>query len=196
MKKLVVYAASIMFVANVSGQTYQANVKNSTVNWKGEKLTGAHTGTLLVKNGTVEMKNGEPVTVKMVMDMTSMVNTDLDKEYGEKLVGHLQSDDFFSVEKNPTASFESTKIEKLKEKTASGANYKVTGNLTIKGITNPVSFDAGISSKDNAVSSNGTIVFDRTKWDIKYGSGSFFDDLGDKAIYDNITLDYKVEAAK
>ena len=113
------------------------------------------------------------------VDMTSLISTDLEGEYKGKLEGHLKSDDFFGVENHPNSTLVFTKVK------ASGKNsYEVQGDLTIKGITKPVTFDVSVyGSKATA-----TMKVDRTDFDIKYGSGSFFDDLGDKTIYDEFDL--------
>ncbi len=111
--------------------------------------------------------------------MTTINTTDLSGDYKSQLDGHLNSDDFFSTANNPTSSLVFTNVE------SSGKNsYKVTGDLTIKGITKPVTFDVSIyGSKATA-----TLKVDRTNYDVKYGSGSFFDNLGDKTIYDEFDL--------
>ena len=111
--------------------------------------------------------------------MTSINTTDLEGDYKNKLDGHLKSADFFGVETHTTSKLVFTKVE------ASGKNsYKVTGDLTIKGITKPVTFDVSIyGSKATA-----TLKVDRAEYDVRYGSGSFFDNLGDKTIYDEFDL--------
>jgi polyisoprenoid-binding protein YceI len=111
--------------------------------------------------------------------MTSLTSTDLEGEWKEKLDGHLKSDDFFGVESHPSASLVFTSV------TASSKNsYDVTADLTIKGITNPINFTLGVYGNK----ANATLKIDRAQYDIKYGSGSFFDNLGDKAIYDEFDL--------
>ena len=126
------------------------------------------------------MKDGKIVRGKFTVDMTSIEVTDLKAGEGkEKLEGHLKADDFFGVEKFATASMNF----KMVTPKANGV-YSVVADLTIKGITKPVNFD--LTVKDNNATAK--VVVDRTKYDIKYGSGSFFDNLGDKVISDNFDL--------
>ena len=153
--------------------------ENSMVTWKGYKVTGSHEGTIEMKSGQLTFDEGKLVGGEFTIDMTTIANTDLSGEYKEKLEGHLRSDDFFSVEKHPT----STMVIRKVKSTAKNA-YEVTGDLTIKGITKPITFD--LSVYGNKATAN--LKVDRTKYDIKYGSASFFDDLSDKAIYDEFEL--------
>ena len=113
------------------------------------------------------------------VDMTSLISTDLEGEYKGKLEGHLKSDDFFGVENHPSSTLVFTNVK------SSGKNsYEVKGDLTIKGVTKPVTFDVSVyGSKATA-----TLKVDRAQYNVKYGSGSFFDDLGDKTIYDEFDL--------
>ena len=155
------------------------NPEASKVTWKGYKVTGSHEGTVDLVSGKLQF-DGETLTGgNFVVDMTSIISTDLSGEYKQKLEGHLKSDDFFGVEQHPNATLEITNVE------SSGKNsYKVAGNLTIKGKTNPVTFDMSIYG--NKATAN--LKIDRAAYDVRYGSGSFFDDLGDKTIYDEFDL--------
>nr|WP_298931312.1 YceI family protein [uncultured Allomuricauda sp.] len=163
----------------IDGEKKAVKVDESTVTWKAYKVTGSHTGTIALKSGALEFEGDKLTGGEFVVDMTSIANTDLEGDYKGKLEGHLNSDDFFGTATNPTSSLVFTKVE------ASGKNsYKVTGDLTIKGITKPVTFDVSIyGSKATA-----TLKVDRAAYDVKYGSGSFFDNLGDKTIYDEFDL--------
>ncbi|HMB63087.1 MAG TPA: YceI family protein, partial [Eudoraea sp.] len=116
---------------------------------------------------------------EFIVDMTTLINSDLEGEYKGKLEGHLKSDDFFAVTSHPTSKLVFTAVA------ATGKNsYEVTGNLTIKGITKPITFDVSIyGSKATA-----TLKVDRAQYDVRYGSGSFFENLGDKTIYDEFDL--------
>ena len=154
------------------------DVEKSKVTWKGYKVTGEHEGTINLKSGVL-MFDGKTLTGgKFEMDMTSINTTDLEGDYKGKLDGHLKSADFFGVEKHPTAKFEITKA------VGSGNTYKVTGDLTIKNITNPVTFEMTV----NGNTASAQLKIDRAKYDVRYGSGSFFDNLGDKTIYDEFDL--------
>ncbi|NBC57637.1 MAG: YceI family protein [Bacteroidetes bacterium] len=165
---------------STSVEKKKVDVQNSKITWTGEKLTGSHEGTINLSEGYFEMKDGKLVGGEFTADMTSITVTDLEGDSKKKLEGHLNSDDFFGVKKYPTAKFT---IKTAAEK--SNGVYGVSGDLTIKGKTNPIAFDLKMS-KNTAKT---TLVIDRTKYDIRYGSGSFFDDLGDKTIYDEFTLD-------
>lgn len=157
----------------------EVNTEESTVTWKAYKVTGSHTGTVDLKEGSLIFDEGKLTGGEFVVDMSSLISTDLEGEYKGKLEGHLKSDDFFGVATHPTSSLVFTKVE------ASGKNsYEVTGDLTIKGITKPVIFDVSIyGSKATA-----TMKIDRAQYDVRYGSGSFFDNLGNKTIYDEFDM--------
>ncbi len=154
-------------------------VETSKVTWKGYKVTGSHQGSIAIKEGQLTFKDEKLVGGEFTIDMSSIENTDLEGDYKAKLEGHLKSDDFFGVEKFPTATLVFKKVK------STGKNsYEVTADLSIKDKTNPVTFD--ISIYGNKATAN--IKIDRTKFDVRYGSTSFFDDLQDKAIYDEFDL--------
>lgn len=184
-KSILSIAMTIVFsglaIANkpVKEEKKDVKVSESTVTWKAYKVTGSHTGTVDLKSGALMFEDGKLSGGEFEVDMTSLVSTDLEGEYKGKLEGHLKSDDFFGVEKFPTSSIVFKNIK------ATGKNsYEVTGDLTVKGITKPVTFDVSVyGSKATA-----TLKVDRAQYDVKYGSGSFFDDLGDKTIYDEFDL--------
>lgn len=173
----VIALALVAFSTNLEKK--KINVEASKITWEGEKLTGSHEGTINLKDGYFEMEGGKLVGGEFTADMTTINVTDLEGESKGKLEGHLNSDDFFGVNNFPTASFT---IKTAAEK--SNGMYGISGDLTIKGKTNPIAFDL----KMDGDTASTTLVIDRTKYDIRYGSGSFFDDLGDKTIYDEFTL--------
>ncbi|MFL1012832.1 YceI family protein [Flavisericum labens] len=157
----------------------EVKIEESKLVWKGYKVTGSHEGTIEIKSGTLAFEDEKLVGGEFVIDMTTINSTDLEGEYKGKLDGHLKSDDFFGVENHPTAKLVFKKV------VSSGKNaYDVTGDLTIKGKTNPVDFTISIyGSKATA-----SLKVDRSKYDVRYGSTSFFDGLKDKAIYDEFDL--------
>ncbi|MEN8789007.1 MAG: YceI family protein [Flavobacteriaceae bacterium] len=157
----------------------EVKTSTSTVTWKAYKVTGSHTGTVALTSGALMFDDDQLSGGEFTVDMTSLISTDLEGEYKGKLEGHLKSDDFFGVEKHPSSKLVFTKV------TSTGKNsYEVTGDLTIKGITKPVTFDVSIyGSKATA-----TMKVDRAQYDVRYGSGSFFENLGDKTIYDEFDL--------
>lgn len=166
---------------SVSAQKTEINLSKSVVEWTGKKIGGAHNGEVKVKSAFLEIKDGEIVGGKVEIDMTTITNTDLEDEgYNQKLVGHLKSDDFFGVEKHPTASFEVTKSTKFKNGKAN-----ISGKITIKGKTEEITVE--VLKNDGQYSAQ--LEVDRSKFDVRYGSNSFFDNLGDKAIDDIFILD-------
>jgi polyisoprenoid-binding protein YceI len=171
--------------------TYNLDTKSTTATWLGKKVTGEHTGTINILKGTISSDGKTLTGGTFEIDMNSITCTDLkDPEWAGKLVGHLKADDFFGVEKNPTAKFELTKAI-LKE----GNNYDVTGKLTIKGITNEITFPAMIKMDAKTLVTIAKITVNRTKFDIKYGSASFIEGIGDKAISDDFELSINIVAA-
>ena len=176
---LAFFTAGIQATEPIADETVTVKADESTVTWKAYKVTGSHNGTVALKSGSLVFDNSTLKGGEFVVDMTSIICTDLEGEYKEKLEGHLKSDDFFSVTSHQTSKLVFTDVK------ATGKNsYEVTGDLTIKGITKPVTFDVSVyGSKATA-----TLKIDRAQYDVRYGSGSFFDDLGDKTIYDEFDL--------
>jgi polyisoprenoid-binding protein YceI len=189
-KSLIIIAAlAFGFTAMAGGEKTPINKEKTVIHWVGKKVTGQHSGFLSLASGYLSVDNGTLIGGSFNIDMTTITVTDLkDAKMNGSLTGHLKSPDFFAVEENPLASFEITEVKKLDKKGVNGENYKITGDLTIKGITNSITFDSKVTIKGNDVTAQANLSINRTKWDIKYGSGSFFDNLGDKAIYDGIDL--------
>ena len=182
MKKLGLVAGLLLAISVVTfAQKKEVKQDASVVKWTGKKIGGSHNGEIDVKSGYFEFKNDKIIGGEVVIDMNSIVNKDLDnEEYNQKLVGHLKSDDFFGVERYPTSKFVVTKATKFENGKAS-----VTGKLTIKEKTEEVTFDV-VKDGDNY---SEKVEVDRSKFDVRYGSNSFFDNLGDKAINDIFTLE-------
>ncbi len=157
---------------------------NSKVVWTASKVTGTHTGTVKVKSGALKLDQGKLVGGDFTVDMTSIDCTDLQGEWKDKLVGHLKSADFFGTDKYPTAKFVITRAIPLDTK----GNYKVVGNITIKETTKEIKFNAAVTETAGKATATAKITLDRTDFDVRYGSGSFFDGLGDKTIYDEFEL--------
>jgi polyisoprenoid-binding protein YceI len=180
------------------GTAYKVNTAQSDMTWVGKKVTGQHNGNLKLAGGQVFVAGDKLTGGSFDIDMNSITCEDLtDAEYNGKLIGHLKSDDFFSTAKYPKAQFKITSVSPIKGATAGKPNYNVKGNLTIKGITNPIEFPAIVAvDKKGTVSAKGNMLVDRTKYDVKYGSASIFDSLGDKAIYDDMEIGFNVVAKK
>ena len=199
MKKLVgitlgiLVITSSVFAANTKKEkaAFEIDTKASKVYWTAKKVTGEHTGYVSVGKGNVMVEGNNVVGAQVNMDLNTIVCTDLtDAQWNQKLIGHLKSDDFFSVEKFPVASFEITSMKPG----STNREYNVKGKMTIKGISNEISFPVKVSLENGTVKAVGTAKLDRTKWDIKYGSGKFFDDLGDKMIYDEFEIKFDISA--
>lgn len=164
--------------------TKKVDTKNSVIKWIGYKVTGQHEGTITLRNGELNFDDtSNLIGGKFVMDMTTINTTDLEGGSKERLDNHLKNDDFFSVKKYNTSDLVFKKVSKQKNDSKIVV-YLIDADLTIKGITNPVTFKINIS--DNSAYAN--LKIDRTKFEIKYGSSSFFDGLKDRAIYDEFDL--------
>ncbi len=195
MKKTVVLAVSIALATSVFAtkpSDYKINVAKSTLGWLGKKVTGQHSGNIKLASGNVTVDGANVTGGMFTIDMNTITCTDLKAEEGaDKLVGHLKAADFFDTEKNKTATFEIVKTTLRKD-----GQFDVTGKLTIKGITNEITFPASIKNTGKAMAMVGKITVDRTKFDIKYGSKSFFEGIGDKAIDNEFFIDFTLVALK
>lgn len=181
MKKTIVFfiATSLMALNAASQDKLSADTDLTKLLWLGEKVTGQHTGTIKLKSGWLNWQGSKIVSGEFIIDMTTLK----DDESNARLEGHLKSEDFFGVEKYPVAKLiikGSTPFDK--------GTGVINGTLTIKENTNPVEFKATMQKKDDGVWFYANIVVDRTKYDVRYGSGSFFENLGDKTIYDEFKL--------
>ena len=159
-------------------------IKDSTLMWVGSKVTGSHEGTINLSSGHLILDNNDLVGGEFVIDMTSIVCTDLTGKGKASLEGHLKSDDFFSVNKFPTASLTILNVKKN-----SLGLYQVNANITIKGITQEIMFDAEIKEK----TAKAKLIIDRTEFGIIYKSGNFFKELADKAIYDEFEISVELK---
>ena len=190
-KMLAMVLLSFVSAPGVMAEKLNVDPTESSVKWLGKKVTGEHHGTIDVKEGSLKMEDNFIKGGTVVMDMQSISNEDLtDEDYNQKLVGHLKSDDFFSVANHPTAKLVLTDVKK------SGSEYNFTGDLTIKGITHPVSFNGKATETGDKIKVEGSMNVDRSKYNIKFRSASFFENLGDKLIHDNFTLDFVLTAEK
>lgn len=187
------FALAALFMAAFTNPekitAYNVDAEQSTVQWTGRKVTGEHTGKIKIKQGSLDMEGKKLVGGSFVIDMTSIENEDLTGEYKGKLEGHLKSDDFFGVATYPTASLVITDVKAKK-----GNNYEITGDLTIKDIKHQITFPATVKASGEQVVADAKIVVDRAKYNVRYGSDSFFDNLGDKVIYDDFDLEVSLVA--
>jgi len=166
-------------------QKFDIVVAQSNIDWVGRKVTGAHNGTIAIKDGELTLTDGQLTAGKFTIDTTSIRILDVtDPATNAQFAGHLASDDFFSSEKYPEAICEIREVLK---------NH-VEGVLTIKGIAKPVGFDASVKVEGDVLKATGKIVIDRTDYEMKFRSGNFFKDLGDTLIYNDFNLDVTVTA--
>ena len=164
----------------------------STIQWHAEKITGSHEGTVTLKSGNIVIERNAVVGGHFIIGMSTIKVTDISGNGAAKLEGHLNSADFFNTKEFSSAEF---KIEKVVNKKTEEFNSEVSGTLTIKGISHPITFPAKVEVMDGKFAAYGEMKIDRTKYDVKYGSANFFDNIGDKAIYDEFTLKVSIGAS-
>ena len=191
MKRIfVILIASVFTAALLPAQKkLVADAAATVIDWKGDKIVGSfHVGTIDLKSGWLTVDGSSITGGEFIVDMNSIKNSDLkDEKMRERLVGHLKSDDFFGVEKFPLSRLVITGGSK----TADGRTL-FRGNLTIKEATHPVEFTATETKSGNVVTYVAAISFDRSLYDVRFGSGKFFSNLGDNAINDEIKLNVKL----
>jgi len=171
-----------------SAEKVDIDLKQSKLEWTGKKLGGEHYGEIQLTSGYLTFTRKKLTGGTFEMDMASITCIDItDQKSNKRLVDHLKSEDFFSATRFPKSSFTITKVE-----SKSATEYLVTGDLTIKGKTNPITFTAMINSMSNQTIAEATLVFDRSKYDVKFGSQSFFENLGDKLVYDDVDMTIKL----
>lgn len=160
-------------------QTFNIVSTQSSIDWVGRKVTGSHNGTIQFKEGKLILNEDTFTAGKFIIDTTSIKILDVtDPATNAQFAGHLASDDFFSSQKYPEAILEISSV----------TGNQVKGNLTIKGITHPVSFNAAIKVNNELLTATAALVIDRTKYDMKFRSGNFFQNLGDNLIYNDFEL--------
>ena len=172
-KTIAFFSAAVFALIATFGQaqSYKVNTDASTLEWEGGKITGStHTGLIQLTEGYFQLTDGAFTLGQFTMDMTSM---------SDKLMGHLKSDDFFAVATYPEAT-----LEILSSTAFKNGRATVKANATIKGHTEEVSFDV----VQNGDAFDAELVLDRSKFDVRYGSDSFFDNLGDNVILDDFTM--------
>jgi polyisoprenoid-binding protein YceI len=172
--------------------TYRVNTSESELHWHGKKLAYGHSGLITISSGSLSMEADKLSAGKFEIDMKTIKETgeNIDPEKASQLEGHLMSADFFDVEKFPLSTFEITAAEKNADGT-----YKISGNLTIKGITKNIEFPATIQTTGDKLMAQAEFTINRTNWDIKYGSG-ISGAVGDMVISDDITFKVILKADK
>jgi len=193
----IIRTAAIFITVFVSiltaADTLQVDMENSQIKWIGRKVTGEHSGTLNLSGGWVVLDKNSINSGKFIFDMASISNTDIESpEWKQKLEDHLKSEDFFHTDSFPHAILEikgpqSLIIENSKK------SAQILADLTIRGITHEIKFPFDLTQSQNNFNAEGSVDIDRTLYNIQYKSGKFFDELGDKLIYDNFTVQFMVQ---
>jgi polyisoprenoid-binding protein YceI len=183
MKKNITPLTAVFFIlisVNTNAQVkLNADTEKTTLNWIGEKVIGEHNGTIKLKNGWITFTDNKITSGEFIINMTTIK----DDDSNARLESHLKSDDFFGVDKFPESKLVIKNSDSFEKGTAT-----VRGDLTIKGITHPIEFKAAMQKKEDGTWFYSSIIVDRTKYNVRYGSGSFFDNLGDRTIYDEFML--------
>ena len=176
--------------------TYLVDASQSVVHWSGRNMNSIHTGTLKIKEGSIGFAGNESMTGQIVLDMDSISNTDLaDPAWNQMLVAHLKSEDFFDVAQYPVARIAITRCERLAEPGSGVPNFRLTADLSIKGVTRETAFPASVVvEEDGTLKAHAHFDFDRTLWNVKYGSAKFFKQLGMHLVDDLVSLDLKIVA--
>jgi len=170
----------------------QVDTKESSVKWIGSKVASSHEGYVKILKGSLAINHGTLVGGQFAIDMNSISCTDIESEkYNKMLVDHLKDDDFFNTKAHPIATIKITSVKQSDKNL-----YRIYSDLTIKGITHPISFDANVDINGEIFLAKAKISIDRTKWDIKHGSGNFFKNLGDKMILDEVKFDISLSSVK
>ncbi len=172
--------------------TMSVDTENSYIAWNAAKVTGKHNGKVMLKGGALNFEDGMLKGGEFEIDMTTITVEDLEGNMRTKLEGHLKSADFFNVEAHNTATFKTTKVLP----NGNAGEYKIIGDLTIKGITNEIKYYATVTEGDSNTMGSAEITIDRTEYDIRYGSNTFFGNLGNKTIYDDFNLQVNLVAKK
>ena len=186
MKKTIasILVSTLLFTCNITAQGYTVNVEKSKIHWIGKKVTGDHDGYIKLKQGEFSVIDNQIKKGQFTIDMNSITCTDIvDAKSNQKLIKHLKSPDFFGVELHPTAKLVLTKSSRFNNN-----QCVVQGDLTIKNKTDVVKFLV----KREGETFKATIEVDRSKYDVRYGSTSFFDNLGNKVIYDIFELEVEL----
>lgn len=165
--------------------SYQADTEQSSMKWSGKKILveSEHYGSIKIKSGSLTIIDNKLATGDFIIDMTTINSEDSEGNTKINLEKHLNSEDFFNTATYPEAKLAITAVN---TNNASTGSYEVTANLTIKDITNPVTFTAQLNEANGQITAMSEFSIDRTLWNVKYGSGQFFTDLGDKVIDDQI----------
>jgi len=185
---LAIFLSCSLIAQREGSEKVEIDLRQSKLEWTGKKLGGEHYGEIQLTSGYLLIDKKKLTGGSFEMDMASITCVDItDAKSNKRLVDHLKSEDFFSVTRFPTSSFVITKVEYK-----SAEEYVVTGDLTIKGKTNPTKFTARVYTTNSQTVAEAKLVFDRSNYEVKFGSQSFFDNLGDKLVYDDVEMNVRL----
>ena len=172
-------------------QTLPVNVEKSVVKWEGGSVATTHNGTIFLQSGSLDVEKGSLIGGRFVIDMNTIINLDVPQAYRGKLENHLKSDDFFGSVTFPTSQLV------IQKATAQGNDqYLILADLTIRGISKPIEFPAKFEDNGTGYLASATFTFDRAAYEVTHRSGSFFQGLGDKLVFDEITIMVSLEAPR
>ena len=173
--------------------TYSLLIDDSELSWIGTELsTKTHTGTIDFTDGTIVVDSDNTISGNVKINMSTINVTDLQGRSKEMLERHLRSSDFFEVESFSEAKF--SFISKSFDKLSNQISF--VGDLTIKDITNPISFNATLLETSPSLKAKAVLSFDRSKYNVRFRSGNFFENLGDKLILDDIDVNISLVTKK
>ncbi len=174
--------------------SHSINLLKSKLDWTGRNIASTHYGTLNLSAGELQVQNGWPVSGNFTVDMNSLEDLDIpDSKLRQVLVHHLKSDDFFDVEQFPTAQFNLSQIKMLPDSRPGSPNSQLTGELILKGVRNQLSFPGIIAVVgDGLLAADAHFDIDRTRWNVLYGSGKFYEKLGMHLVNDDVSLALKL----
>jgi rhodanese-related sulfurtransferase len=182
--------------APVRDGAYAIDTEKSVFEWSGRNINNRHHGRIAFSAGEIVMANGRPLSGRIVLDMNSIANIDLqDEGWRAMLLRHLKSEDFFDVDRYPTVTFELRGAAAIDTATPGTPNMEISGVLTIKEIARPISFPAIIApQEDGTLKAHAALNLDRTLWNVCYGSGKLYERLGMHLVNDLISVEMFIVA--
>jgi len=173
---------------------FAVDASESFIHWTGRNLFNFHTGSLKLGDGFVALEDGKLKAAEITIDMNSLGCTDLtDDAMNRMLIAHLRSDDFFKVDDYPVATFVLSSASVIDGVTDGLPNHHISGDLTVRGITRRIGFDALVAEKGQGIFvAQAVFEIDRTEWGSVYGSGKFFARLGQHVVNDKVHLHLKI----
>lgn len=184
---------AITTLSSIEDGDYLLKSETSLISWQGEFVNGfSEKGTFKLTSGNFKVIDGNIVSGEFLVDMNSVDSI----PHKDRLVAHLKSADFFETETYPTATFVLKKMIPSSEAGAKVGRYVIAGDLTMKGITKPISFTTTLSSTASGLVASANFAINRADWNVKYNSATFFKDLGDKIIRDAVTIGLNLEGVK